>query len=65
MKIKLRKRGICWYDVVSTTVSERGVVDTTEEADVDRSGELKRRRKEVEDAVGEDLDIFDEEEEEL
>jgi hypothetical protein len=63
VKIKLRKRSFCWYELVSADVADRDKVDTKETTDLNRSEEQERRRKEVEDVVGEDMDIFDDEEE--
>jgi hypothetical protein len=65
IKIKLRQDSYLWYELISVDVEDRVNWKVTEQ-DVDKGGDRQRRKREVEEAVGEeDMDIFDDEEEEI
>jgi hypothetical protein len=59
LKVKLRKGRFLWYELVVVDVQNRANWKTQEE-DTDKGGVKKLRRVEVEEAVGGNLDIFDE-----
>jgi hypothetical protein len=59
LKVKLRKGRFLWYELVVVDVQNRANWKAQEE-DTDKGGVKKLRRVEVEEAVGGNLDIFDE-----
>ncbi|KAH7065787.1 hypothetical protein BKA63DRAFT_585777 [Paraphoma chrysanthemicola] len=65
LEVKLRTESFCWYEMVTVEVNDLGQgLEAVDEAD--RGGDKKRRRRrtEIEQAVGEDMDIFEDEDEE-
>jgi len=63
VRIKLREDSYCWYELISADVEDLAKYKAVEES-ADHEEDRKRRRMEVEDAVGEDMDIFEDEEDE-
>jgi hypothetical protein len=60
LKAKLRKGRFLWYELVEVDAENRANWKAHEDAD--RGVDKKRRRVEVEEAVGGDFDIFEDEE---
>ncbi|KAH7076072.1 hypothetical protein FB567DRAFT_632362 [Paraphoma chrysanthemicola] len=61
LEVKLRADSFCWYELVTVEVNDLGQgLGAVDEAD--RGGDKKRRRTEIEQVLGEDRDIFEDEE---
>ncbi|KAF2821293.1 hypothetical protein CC86DRAFT_426530 [Ophiobolus disseminans] len=58
VRIKLRESSFCWYELVPVDVEDRAT-DKAVEEDAEKGRDRKRRKTEVEDAVGKDMDIFE------
>jgi hypothetical protein len=60
LKVKIRRTParFLWYELVVVDVENRAMWKVQEE-DADKGGDKKRRRVEVEEAIGGDPDIFD------
>jgi hypothetical protein len=63
IRIKLRKDSFTWYEVVFMDVESR-TKGAAGEDESTKGRDRKRRKSDVEAAVGEDMDIFEDEEEE-
>ena len=64
VRIKLRKNSFCWYELITVDVEDRAKWKF-EENDADKGGDKKRRKREVEEAVGEDMYIFEDEDDRM
>ncbi|KAH3968339.1 hypothetical protein HBH98_170730 [Parastagonospora nodorum] len=59
VKIRLRRDSFLWYELYTVNVEDRANWKASE-PDVQEGGDKKRRKLDIEEAVGEDMDFFDE-----
>jgi hypothetical protein len=61
VRIRFRKKSYCWYEFMVVEVENRARLEGQDEEETGGGGNRKRRKREVEEAAGEDTDIFDDE----